>query len=114
VARPPLDEGVSTRRGGGFGTSARRNWLCPTCVVLTRAHTERRHRVAEDREEFADARDPTHSGVPQDATDLFNSIKAGIPAIAPRGTRAGDFAGVTYGASRPASSAPARNESGKG
>ncbi|TNY22194.1 hypothetical protein DMC30DRAFT_362037 [Rhodotorula diobovata] len=38
------------------------------------------------------------AGVPQDATDLFNSIKAGIPAIAPRGTRAGDFAGVTYDA----------------
>ncbi|GAA5912815.1 hypothetical protein JCM8208_006435 [Rhodotorula glutinis] len=35
-------------------------------------------------------------GVPQDATDMFNSIKAGIPNIAPRGTRAGDMTGVVY------------------
>ncbi|GAA6052100.1 hypothetical protein JCM3770_006631 [Rhodotorula araucariae] len=40
--------------------------------------------------------DISYPTVPSEATSLFESIKAGIPAIAPRGDRAGDFTGVVY------------------
>ena len=40
---------------------------------------------------------------------MFNAIKAGIPNIAPRGTRAGDMTGVVYGAS----SLPRRRSQGE-
>ncbi|BGP49163.1 hypothetical protein JCM10450v2_005046 [Rhodotorula kratochvilovae] len=40
--------------------------------------------------------DLSYPAVPAEATALFESIKAGIPNIAPRGDRAGDFSGVVY------------------
>ncbi|GAA5859831.1 hypothetical protein JCM8547_004346 [Rhodosporidiobolus lusitaniae] len=40
--------------------------------------------------------DLSGSGIPQSDKDLFYSLNSSIPSISPRGTRAGDFSGVTY------------------
>ena len=40
---------------------------------------------------------PDFSGISEYDRSLFNALNATIPAIAPRGNRAGDFDGVQYG-----------------
>ncbi|GAA5885829.1 hypothetical protein JCM5296_000157 [Sporobolomyces johnsonii] len=45
--------------------------------------------------------DVSQSGISQADRELFYSLNSSIPDIAPRGTRAGDFAGVVYNSSDP-------------
>ncbi|GAA6063372.1 hypothetical protein JCM10212_000311 [Sporobolomyces blumeae] len=45
--------------------------------------------------------DLSNSGITQSDRDLFAQLNASIPDIAPRGTRAGDFTGVSYDSSDP-------------
>lgn len=42
-----------------------------------------------------------HRGISEDDKALFRALNATIPAIAPRGDRAGNFTGVVYGAFAP-------------